>query len=171
MSKHLGVAVGIVQSLEDPEGQGRIAVDIPSLPGRSTTSFAPIATLMAGPDRGTYFMPELGDEVLLAFEAGDPERPYVIGFLWNGQDKPPSSHPRERMIKSLNGHVIRLMDETSGGGAGAIVIEDANGNVISMSNGKIRIQATALLEIDAPTIVFSGPGWRRVMSPFNGSTI
>ena len=49
------------------------------------------ATLMAGNDRGTWFIPEVDDELLVVFEAGDPSRPYVIGALWNGRDAPPET--------------------------------------------------------------------------------
>jgi uncharacterized protein involved in type VI secretion and phage assembly len=165
------VTTGIVKSLDDPDGQGRILVDMPTMPGRTRSAWAPIAALMAGPGRGTFFMPELEDEVLIAFE-GTPDRPYIVGFLWNGKDKPPSGHPRERMIRSRNGHGIRLLDSTpNDSGAGAVVIEDANGNMITMSNGKIRIQAVSLLELDAHTIAFSGPGWRRVISGIDKAPI
>jgi len=172
MSRVPGVVIGIVKKLDDPDGQGRILVDMPVMPGRTRSAWAPIATLMAGGGRGAFFMPEPEDEVLVAFENGHVDRPYIVGFLWNGQDKPPSSHPRERMLRSLNGHTIRLLDSTpNASGAGAVVIEDANGNVISMSNGKIRIQAVSLLELDAPIISLSGPGWRRVLSCIDKTAI
>jgi uncharacterized protein involved in type VI secretion and phage assembly len=171
MSKAPGVTTGIVKSVDDPDGQGRILVDMPTLPGRTRSAWAPIAALMAGPGRGAFFMPELEDEVLIAFD-GDGDRPYIVGFLWNGQDKPPSGHPRERMIRSRNGHTIRMLDSTPNAtGAGAVVIEDANKNVITLSNGKIRIQAASLLELHADTIALSGPGWRRVISTIDGSPI
>ncbi len=47
-----------------------------------------MATLFAGKDRGSWFMPDVGDEVLVSFEHGDPSRPYVLGGLWNGTDSP-----------------------------------------------------------------------------------
>jgi uncharacterized protein involved in type VI secretion and phage assembly len=123
---------------------------------------------MAGNGRGAWFMPEKDDEVLVAFLHDNVEQPYIIGFTWNGQDTPPSGSQRERMFRSLNGHVIRFLDATPGSsGAGAISIEDANGNKITLSNGKIHLKATAQIEIEASTISFVGPNesWRRVVSP------
>ena len=65
-----------------------------------------------------------------------------------------------------------MLDSTpNGSGAGAVVIEDANGNVITLSNGKIRIQAVSLLELDAPMISLSGPGWRRIVSGIDKAPI
>ena len=70
---------------------------------------------MAGPERGTYFLPEVDDEVLVAFDHGGIHHPYVIGALWNGKDKPPETNDdgknNIRVIKSRSGHVIRLNDE------------------------------------------------------------
>lgn len=168
MSRVNGLMVGLVKNVDDPMGQGRIQVDLPTLPGRNRTTWAPVATLMAGSGRGAWFMPELDDEVVVAFIMGDPEQPIVVGFTWNGKDAPPSPHPRERMIRSLNGHTIRLIDSPPGAsGAGSITIEDANGNFISLSNGKIHLKAVALVEVEAPVITLQGPGWRRVVSPIN----
>jgi len=168
MSKARGVTVGVVLNVTDPEAQGRIQVNLTMLEGRAQTYWAPVATFMAGKNRGAWFMPEIGDEVLVAFLNDNVEQPYILGFTWNGQDTPPSMNQRERMFRSLNGHTIRFLDSTPGSaGAGAITIEDANGNVITMSNGKIHLKAAAQLEIEAATISFVGPNqsWRRVVSP------
>jgi uncharacterized protein involved in type VI secretion and phage assembly len=170
MSKARGVTVGVVTNTIDPEGQGRILVNLAILSGRNQAYWAPVASFMAGSGRGAWFMPEIGDEALVAFLNDNVEQPYIIGFTWNGQDAPPSSNQRERMFRSYNGHTIRFLDSTPGpSGAGAITIEDANGNVITMSNGKIHLKATSELEIEAGTISFIGPNqsWRRVVSPNN----
>jgi uncharacterized protein involved in type VI secretion and phage assembly len=160
--------VGIVKSVDDPKGQGRIQVDLSTLPGRNRTNWAPVATMMAGGGRGTWFMPELEDEVLVGFLGADPEQPVILGFTWNGKDKTPSQHPRERMYRSFNGHTIRIIDAPPGAkGSGSVTIEDANGNFISLSNGKIHLKAVALIEIEAPLITLKGPGWLRVVSPVN----
>jgi uncharacterized protein involved in type VI secretion and phage assembly len=168
MSRTQGLCIGIVCNVDDPQGQGRVQVDIQGAPGFSRTAWAPVAAPMAGNGRGLCFMPEIGDEAVISFIADDPEQPIVIGYTWNGQDPPPTQHPRERIIRSFNGHVIRLVDETPGAnGAGSISIEDANGNVVSLSNGKIRLDAVAVIEINAPVIMLSGDGWRRVVTPNN----
>ena len=123
---------------------------------------------MAGGGRGAFFMPELGDEVLVAFDRGDVNHAYAIGFLWNGRDKPPTTSVRERMIRSVNGHAIRFLDSTpANGDKGAIIIEDAHGNRITLSNGKITIKSVAVLELDAPVITLKGDGYRRIVTPNN----
>ncbi|MEW5868204.1 MAG: phage baseplate assembly protein V [Chloroflexota bacterium] len=163
-----GVVLGQVKDVNDPQGEGRVQVEFPWMGGKSDNTWAPVASLMAGNGRGAWFMPEVGDEVLVAFDHGDVKHPYVIGFLWSGKDNPPYEHVRERAIRSVNGHAIRLLDSTpEGGSLGAVVIEDAHGNRITLSNGKIKIQSVALLEIEAPVISLGGPGYRRVVTPSN----
>lgn len=168
MRRFNGVIVGTVRDVNDPNGEGRIRVEFTWLGGNSQSYWAAIAAPMAGGGRGAFFMPEVDDEVLVAFDRGDVNSPYILGFLWNGRDKPPSTAVRERMIRSVNGHAIRFLDSTpSNGNQGGIVIEDAHGNRITLSNGKITIKSVSILELDAPTITLKGPGYRRVVSPNN----
>ncbi|MEJ2366105.1 MAG: phage baseplate assembly protein V, partial [Deltaproteobacteria bacterium] len=94
-SKVYGVVVGIVRDIKDPENLGRVKVDFPWLgeaaeavsiksdDDRAHSFWARIAVLMAGKERGTYFIPEVDDEVLVAFEHGDMDRPFIVGGLWN----------------------------------------------------------------------------------------
>ena len=166
VSKVYGVMVGTVVDVNDPQGEGRVRVMFPWLPGDSETYWAPIAAAMAGHERGAFLMPEIEDEVLVAFDRGDVNHPYVLGFLWNGRQKPPSQDVRERIIRSVNGHAIRFLDATPAGGSlGALIIEDAHGNRITMSNGKVTIKSIAVLELDAPTIILKVAGSRRVVTP------
>jgi len=168
MNKINGVVIGIVKNLDDPKKLGRIEVAFPWLSETNKSYWARIATTMAGANRGTWFMPEKEDEVLVAFERDDPDHPYIIGFLWNGEDKPPSKQVRDRMIRSKNGHMIRFLDSTPNeGNLGGLVIEDGHGNRIVMANGKIKIKSTVVLEIEAPTICLQGPGYKRIVSPNN----
>jgi uncharacterized protein involved in type VI secretion and phage assembly len=108
-----GVVVGIVQSLEDGDRLGRVRVRFPHLEDQES-ELARLATLMAGPDRGAFFRPEPGDEVLVAFEHNDPRRPYVIGSLWSKVDQPPADDGKDknnwRFFKSRSGHLIKLDD-------------------------------------------------------------
>lgn len=161
-----GVVVGTVSGLDDPRNEGRIQVDLPWAPGRSRSFWAPVASIMAGPKRGAWFLPELGDEALVAFDHTDVDTPYILGFLWNGQDLPPSEHIRDRMIYSKNGHTIRFVDATpENGNMGALILEDGHGNVIALSNGQIHLKSIAVLQIEAPSIVLRGPGYVRVVQP------
>jgi uncharacterized protein involved in type VI secretion and phage assembly len=171
MTATQGLVTGLVTDVDDQSGQGLIQVTIQTMPGRAVTTWAPVAAPMAGKDRGVCFPPELYDEVILGFIGNDSEQPVILGYTYNGKDGPPTPHPRQRIIRSFNGHTIRMIDETPGeNGKGSLVIEDANGNVISLSNGKIRLQSTAMVEINAPIVTISGDGWSRVVSP-NSSPI
>lgn len=162
-----GLMLGVVADVDDPLGQGRIRVSFPSLGSDALSNWAPIASAMAGNDRGSWFIPEVGDEAVVAFDRGDPSWPIVLGFLWNGVDAAPSTSVRERMIRSFNGHTIRLLDSTptAGGNAGGISIEDASGNSIVLANGKVTVHSVGVLELDAAAIVLTSSGVRRVVTP------
>ncbi|HEU4677948.1 MAG TPA: phage baseplate assembly protein V, partial [Terrimicrobiaceae bacterium] len=104
--------------------------------------------------RGMFFLPEKNDEVLVAFEQGDRGRPYVLGALWNGRDKPPEANAdgrnNLRLIKSRSGHVVRLDDSL---GAEKIEIIDKSGsNSISIdtATNSITIKAMRDVIIEAP---------------------
>jgi uncharacterized protein involved in type VI secretion and phage assembly len=165
MRSREGLVTGLVIDVDDPDDLGRIKVEMPGEPGRSKTAWAPVAAPMAGNDRGFFFAPELQDEVVMGFIGADPEQPVILGYTWNGKDAPPTRHPRERIMRTKFGHTIRLIDATPGeDGTGAIAIEDANGNKIVLSNGKILLQAQAMIELDAPIIKVKGPGRDRVFN-------
>ena len=142
-------------------------VRVPELGENFLTTWAPVAAPMAGAGRGVWMMPEVGDEAVVMFQRGDVDFPVVVGFLWNGRDTAPSSSVRERLIRSRNGHTIRLIDSTptQGGNRGAVVIEDAHGNHIVLTNGKVVVQATGVLELSGATVVIRSAGVARVVSP------
>src|SRR5687768_10526239 len=107
-----GVYAALVVDVADPDGQGRVKVRLPWSPDSQSAyeAWARLATLMAGNNRGSWFIPDPQDEVLVSFEAGDPRRPYVIGALWNGQDAPPESmdssgNNEVKTLRSRNGIV------------------------------------------------------------------
>jgi uncharacterized protein involved in type VI secretion and phage assembly len=165
MSKVDGVVVGIVTQVEDPAQLGRVKVNFPWLEDQHETDWIRIATMFGGPGKGSQFIPEVQDEVLVAFENGNTRMPYVIGHFWNGKDKPPAQHVRDRRLQSRNGHMIRFLDSTpQNGDKGALIIEDAHGNRITMANGKIKIESVCILEIEAKQIVLQGPGYKRVVA-------
>lgn len=137
--KIYGVVVGIVTDNQDPEGMGRIKVKYPWLSDEEESYWARVATLMAGKDRGSFYLPEVDDEVLLAFDHGDVRFPYILGMLWNGQDTPPYTNDDGkndvRAITSRSGHEIILNDNDQKGkveihtNAGhQIVLDDASGS-------------------------------------------
>ncbi len=128
-SNRYGVEVGIVTNVQDPNKLGRIKLQLPRLPGGPETDWARVAQPAAGAGRGFYWLPEVGDEVLIAFELGQANRPYVLGALWNGKDKPMDGAYADdnttRMIQTKSGHKIVLCDKP---GEEKIVIADKSGN-------------------------------------------
>lgn len=112
-----GVAAAIVTNNKDPDGLGRVKIKFPWLSDQNETDWVRIATLMAGGGRGSFFLPEVGDEVLVAFQHGDINHPFVIGALWNGAAKPPESNSdgqnNLRVIRSRSGHQIIFNDDST----------------------------------------------------------
>jgi uncharacterized protein involved in type VI secretion and phage assembly len=149
-----GVAVGLVIDNKDPQGLGRVRLKFPALSDDEIGHWARIAVLMAGADRGTFFLPEVGDEVLVAFEQGDIVRPYVLGGLWNGKDKPPEANAdgknNLRLVKSRSGHLIRLDD--SDGAEKIEIVDKSGGNSVTIdtASNAITITSAADVTIDAP---------------------
>jgi uncharacterized protein involved in type VI secretion and phage assembly len=124
-----GPMVGVVTNLNDPNNLGRIKVKFPTLGENIESTWARVASPMAGTERGLLYLPEVNDEVLIDFELGDMHRPYMVGALWNSKDKPPlpsstavaSGKVVQRMIKTRAGHVI-ILDDTQG--AEKMIIRD-----------------------------------------------
>jgi uncharacterized protein involved in type VI secretion and phage assembly len=139
-----GVVVGLVTNNQDPEGLGRVKVKIPCLSDVDESFWARVAAPMAGKQRGTYFLPEVDDEVLVAFEHGDVRFPYVLGALWNGQDAPPVTNNdgknNVRMIKSRSGHVVKLNDED--GKETIEIVDKSQKNSIVIDTAKNTITVT-----------------------------
>jgi uncharacterized protein involved in type VI secretion and phage assembly len=135
-----GVMIGKVKSIKDEESgskvhvdaQGRVFIIFPLL-DQEEGYWAPVATAMAGNARGTWLMPEEDDEVVVAFEDGDINHPFIIGFLWNGQAKPPETDPNKRLIKSKQGHSI-LLDDTKD--QEKIVLTSSKGMTVTMDDTK-----------------------------------
>lgn len=138
-----GIVIGVVTSLDDPESIGRVRVAFPHL-GDQESYWARLVTLMAGADRGSRFIPEVDDEVLVAFEQGDPRRPYVLGGLWSTTDTPPEDDGNTtdnnwRYIKSRSGHILRF-DDTDGAEKVEIIDKDEKHKIIIDTSGdKIEI--------------------------------
>ena len=110
-----GIDGAIVTNNNDPDGEGRVKIRFPWLSDENETDWVRMTTFMAGGGRGSFFLPEVGDEVLCAFEHGDINRPFVIGALWNGVDKPPETNSdgknNIRKIRSRSGHEIIFNDD------------------------------------------------------------
>jgi uncharacterized protein involved in type VI secretion and phage assembly len=174
-----GCYPALVADIKDPDGQGRIKVTLPwaaDTGGGRYEAWARLATMMGGNNRGTWFVPDVNDEVLLAFEGGDTRRPYVLGGLWNGTDAPPetmdgSGTNDKKVLRSRNGVKITLDDqsgqeklicETPGGqkitlkdGPGMLEVVDSNGNSVKLESAGITVTASAKVTVNASQVAVS----------------
>ena len=170
-----GVVVGVVTDNQDPDGRHRVRVRMPWLSGSDVSHWARVATPMAGNGRGAYFLPEVDDEVLVAFEHGNVDHPFVVGSLWNGQDKAPENNANgsndNRGFTSRSGHVLRWGD--AAGRECVEVIDKTGGNriVISSSDNKITIEATGDIDIASSTGTLSLSAMRIEMTSQTGVSI
>lgn len=157
-----GVVVGQVTNLDDPDGLARIKVKYPTLWDTShgavecESNWARLVTPMAGAERGIEFIPEVDDEVLVAFENNDVNHPYILGALWNTKDKPPlatkeavkSGKVNKRVIKSRSGHTITI-DDTDGAEKISIIDKTEKNSVeIDSKNNAISINSAADITIE-----------------------
>jgi uncharacterized protein involved in type VI secretion and phage assembly len=174
-----GVAIAVVKDNKDTTGKGQVRVSYPWHSQPHMSYWARVATPMGGGDRGMYFMPEVEDEVLVAFERGDLRFPYIVGSLWNGKDKSPAGNSDGnndvRLIKTRKGHTLTFNDNKGSKGLvqlelndgkklaiddNGIRVEDGKGNsiVIKSNGGSITIQAATDLSIKAPKISIEATG-------------
>ena|SRR6476619_6206456 len=177
-----GVYTAIVTSNVDPQNSGRVKVRVPAIAPPSAEVWARVATLTAGKNRGSWFMPDVNDEVLVAFEAGDARRPFVLGALWSSTAPPPETVDAantRKTLRSRNGVKLTMNDltghesfiiETPGGqkitlkdGPSTIEITDNNGNSVRLGMDGVTVKAaakviisTAQLQINAASSKFSG---------------
>jgi phage baseplate assembly protein V len=155
INRFYGVVVGVVTNNQDPENMHRVKVRFPWLSKDVESNWARVAAPMAGKGRGAYFLPEVDDEVLVVFEHGQVDHPFVVGCLWNGKDDAPESNAdgenNPRTIKSRSGHVLRFNDKS---GSETIEIIDKTGNnkiVIDSANNTITIEAQSDITIKSAT--------------------
>jgi phage baseplate assembly protein V len=152
--RFFGVAIGVVTNNKDPDGLGRVKTSLPWMADQVESDWARVVTPMAGSDRGVYFLPEVGDEVLVAFEHGNPDIAYVLGGLWNGQDKPPQSNGdgenNVRAIKSRSGSVVRFDDNKDdpkieiidSNAKNTIVIRTKDNSITIAADGDVTIRSS-----------------------------
>jgi Rhs element Vgr protein len=172
-----GLHVGVVTDIVDPAGRGRIRVRLPIVGMAEDGIYARLATLDAGNNRGTFFLPEINDEVIVGFLGDDPNYPVVLGMLHSGANPPPIAPTDENNEK---GYVSRseikvlfhdgdkrVSIETPGGRKltlddtnGLCSLEDAAGNKlvldesgITLSSAKnLTLEAVSSLSISAPQL-------------------
>jgi len=135
----------VVMENTDPEGMGRIKVQFAwqkRIGG--STPWLRIVTPHSGGDKGFHFIPENGEEVLVGFEGGNAERPYIMGSLYHGSHRPESWKTEKNDIKAIrtrSGHTFEMNDAN---GSESITITDKNGNVIRIDTANNDIMISAL---------------------------
>ena len=150
-----GVMVGIVTNNNDPEGLGRGKLKLSIREVENETDWVRIATFFAGNGRGSYFIPEVGDEVLVAFHLGEVRQPYVIGMLWSRNNVPPAEdvmgfqQNNIRKFTSRAGHEIVFDDGVL---HGKVKITTRRGQVIEMDDLLDKITITDMTGANSITI-------------------
>lgn len=168
-NKFSGIVTGYVEDVCDPAGFGRIKVNIPEIfttgggedvmvsdaktEKRANSYYARLATLMAGGGRGSYFIPEVGDEVIVAFEHDDMSRPVILGVVWNSVDRPPEEMDADgknniRALHTRSGHKLVFNDSED---EPSILIVDKTGEnriFIDSKANKMAIKVKGDLSIE-----------------------
>ncbi len=163
------VVVGVVTDIKDEGKLCRIKVKIPSLPITDNTHQCNWISLGGSKDRGWFSLPEVDDEVLVAFEHGDISRPLILGAMWNGKDKAPDNNAdgknARRSWKSKSGHKVILEDVEGfisiedGGGIGTVKIDAKNNKIeITAKQGDVGVQCKTDMTILAGEIEITGKG-------------
>ena len=173
-----GVVEGLVTDNNDPDGEGKVRVQYPAFDQNMTSEWCRILQPYAGNGYGMFFVPEKGDEVVVAFAHGDMRLPIILGGVYNGQDKPPSHRDAstdEKVIRTKGGHQILLNDSkdsqqikiTTNGGH-AIDLNDKEQSVNVTSNGGQSIT----LDDQAGSITVTTSGSQSIkLDPSGGVTI
>jgi uncharacterized protein involved in type VI secretion and phage assembly len=172
-SRRAAPTIGIVTNAKDPDNQGRVKVKFPWLSDDEESAWARLISPMAGPERGLQLVPEVDDEVVVIFERGDPNRPMIVGALWNGKDASPlggdaiagDGAVQKRMLKTRIGHTILLDDSDA---SKSIVITDSAGNEVKWdasnskievtSKGDLTVHATGTLKLEGQAIEVKASG-------------
>ncbi|CAG7640757.1 phage baseplate assembly protein V [Paenibacillus allorhizosphaerae] len=163
-----GVIVGVVTNNEDPDKLSRVKIKYPLLDDQHETDWVRIATFMAGKEMGSLFIPEVGDEVLVAFHMGDIREPFVIGMLWNqDQPSPPMSENNDlRKIVSRAGHEVTFGDQSDDG---KITIKTKKGQIIELGDKADTIKIGE--QGDKNSIAISGAADGKVVIKSDSSLI
>jgi uncharacterized protein involved in type VI secretion and phage assembly len=175
-ARHFGIYPAIVTDIVDPKNLGRIQVKLPWLGkdggGQEVRAWATLLTPYADDQQGIEILPEVDTQVVVAFEAGNLRRPYILGACWNGKENLPHAPEKannKRVWKSRAKSILEF-DDTQGASkitlkmdsGHTVVLDDAakqvqvkhsNGCVITMtSGGQITIRANSTVDITASTL-------------------
>jgi uncharacterized protein involved in type VI secretion and phage assembly len=148
-----GVVLATVTNNQDDKKLGRVKLKFPWRSSTLESDWAPVVTPMSGDQFGLFLLPEVNDQVLVVFERGDINKPYVIGALWSSKVKPPADNSdgknNLRMLKSRSGHVIQL-DDTDQSEKIVITDKDEKNKIqIDHANNTITITSDKDFTVDA----------------------
>lgn len=151
--KFYGVTVGIVIDNIDPEELSRLKVSLAFMPQSPIDVWANVMTPMSGDEYGIHFLPDVDDQVLVAFENGDMTRPFILGSLWSNSNKPPEKNAdgknNIKMIKTRSGHVIKLDDSSGAEKIEIIDKTESNMLIIDSVNNKITIKSAGDIVLES----------------------
>lgn len=140
--------IGIVADNKDPKGWGRVRVKFPTLTEEHMSNWARMVSVGAGANRGLDCLPEINDEVLVAFEHGDIHRPYVLGGVWNGKDAPPekpendvvNGKVRLRTFKTRLGHQLQFVEEDQGNSKQGVYLTTQSAHALRLNDTDKHIE-------------------------------
>ena len=157
-----GVVIALVDDNDDPQNLGRVRLRFPWMGEDAVSFWARVAMPGAGKDYGVVWLPQVGDEVLVAFEHGDSSRPFVIGGLWNGTDTPPlgdslfdAGKVKRSGFVSRSGHKLVFFDDPGESGIALISadnkfrisLNETKGQVHVYFDGKLLLEGTGDVEV------------------------
>jgi phage baseplate assembly protein gpV len=149
------LVIGIVTNNNDPENLGRVKVKFPTLSDTEESNWARVLTIASGSSHGIQVLPEVNDEVLVAFENGDVRHPVVIGGLYSGKNKPPltssESVKQNRvaswLLKSRTGNTLQFLDG-QGAQQATVLMRHANTqNLLRVTDDRIELLGKAGAEL------------------------
>jgi phage protein D len=152
-----GVVPAIVTNNNDDQHMGRVKLKFPWIDDTLESGWARVAAIGGGAERGLMWIPEVNDEVLVAFEHGDFDHPYVVGGLWNGTDKPPNDINNTikdgkveiRTLRTREGHIIRMTDDSANSSIEIIDADRTNTIKLDMKNKKLILQTKGDVSIES----------------------
>jgi uncharacterized protein involved in type VI secretion and phage assembly len=182
---YFGVYPAIVTAIVDEGRLGRVQVRFPWMGGdgdRDVRAWATLCSPYADNNAGLLVLPEVGTQVVVAFEAGNPRRPYIVGCAWNGRENLPQEPEEANNIRLLRSRADSRLEFDDTGGASKVritmasghevVLDDAaqevtvrhsGGCVVRLTMTSVEVQANVSVDVTAPMVQVDAP-----LSTFSG---
>jgi phage protein D/phage baseplate assembly protein gpV len=177
--------IGVVTNNNDPKKWSRVKVKFPTLTEEHESHWARVVAIGAGVNRGFDCLPEINDEVLVAFEHGDIHRPFVLGGVWNGKDAAPTvvtesvvdSKVRLRTFKTRTGHTLQFVEEDKGSSKKGVYTDTVYKHKIHCNDSEKKIDIKtggshyALLDDQNKKIEIKTSGGHKILMDDTGKNI